>query len=388
MKRFLSFLNSKKILIVLAVVIVGAVLWNTLQFFEGFKEQEKVKMEILADAYVAFNKTNSEDDISLLVKIIENNKTIPMIVTEILSDGRDTIVMDQNITYPTEERLEVLKKKLKEMKAQHTPIEINVSKEKNQYIYYANSDILEKLKYYPLALIFVFLLFLGVLYAVTNASYNSDKNKLWNGMAKESAHQIGTPLSSLLGWVEILRTENIDQSYVDEMEKDVARLGVIANRFSKIGSQPVRTLCNPSELIATTVSYFKNRSSKNVLFFYEAPENTPEIKLNEELFGWVLENLIKNAIDAMQGRGEIKLELRGAPNELQLLVTDTGKGIPKKLQKKIFEPGFTTKERGWGLGLSLSKRIITTYHNGKIFVKQSQKNVGTTFQINLPKNTL
>lgn len=384
MNRFSSFLNSKKILIVLAVVIVGAILWNTFQFFEGFKEQEKVKMEILADAYVAFNKTTSDDDISLLVKIIENNKTIPMIVT----DDNDQILMDQNITHRSENKEAFLEKKLKEMKDLHKPIEINVSEGQNQYIYYSNSKILDKLRFYPLALVLIFLLFLGILYAVFNASYNSDKNKLWNGMAKETAHQIGTPLSSLLGWIEILRTESIDQDYVDEMEKDVARLGVIANRFSKIGSQPVRALHNPSELIETTLSYFTNRSSKSVQFFYEAPEKQTEIKLNEELFSWVLENLIKNAIDAMQGKGEIKIEQIETPHEIQLLVSDTGKGISKKLQKKIFEPGFTTKERGWGLGLSLSKRIIATYHNGKIFVKQSQKNEGTTFQINLPKNTL
>ncbi|MGY6649464.1 sensor histidine kinase [Wenyingzhuangia sp. IMCC45574] len=380
MNLFFQFLKSKKLLVLLAFGIVSSILWYTFQFFDGFKQQEEVKMEILAEAYVQFNNASGEDDISLLVKIIENNKTIPMIVID--EDGQ--ILLDKNIQYKEENKQDILKKSLQEMKYLHPPIEIDVL-EKKQYIYYSNSEILEKLRYYPLALILIFLIFLGVIYAVFTASYNSDKNKLWNGMAKESAHQIGTPLSSLLGWIEILRMENIDQSYVDEMQKDVDRLGIIANRFSKIGSEPNKSLHNPSELIEETIDYFKNRSSKSVLFSY-IPSKTPEIKLNQELFSWVLENLIKNAIDAMQGKGFINIELINTPLEVQILVTDSGKGIPKNLQKKIFEPGYTTKERGWGLGLSLSKRIIATYHNGKIFVKQSQKNKGTTFQINLPKS--
>lgn len=368
----------------MAFGIVCSILWNTFQFFDEFKQQEEIKMEILADAYVQFNKASSDDDISLLVKIIENNKTIPMIVT----NAEGTILLDQNISYKEKDKKQVLKKELKLMKSLHQPIEINVSENQNQYIYYSNSDILEKLRYYPLALVLILLLFLGVIYAVFTASYNSDKNKLWNGMAKESAHQIGTPLSSLLGWIEILRTENIDQTYVEEMQKDVDRLGIIANRFSKIGSEPNKTDCNASELTQETISYFESRSSKNIIFSYTASTQVGLVKLNPELFSWVLENLIKNAIDAMQGRGEINIQLQDSPLEMQILISDTGKGIPKNLHKKIFEPGFTTKERGWGLGLSLSKRIITKYHNGKIFVKQSQKNKGTTFQINLPKTTI
>lgn len=368
-------------LLVIAIGIVSAILWNTYQFFESFKQQEEIKMEILADAYFQFNKAKTEDDISLLVKIIENNKTIPMIVT----NGEGEILLDQNITYKKSNQEKVLSKKLKEMKRLHTPIEINISENKNQYIYYSNSEILERLRFYPLALIFIFIIFLIILYTVFTASSVSDKNKLWSGLAKETAHQIGTPLSSLLGWVAILRTEAIDQTYVDEIEKDVEHLSVIANRFSKIGSQPTRTISNPSILIEKTIAYFKVRSSKNILFNYTQPQQEILVKLNKDLFGWVLENLIKNAIDAMQGRGVIDISLKETSTDIQILITDTGKGIPKNLHRKIFEPGFTTKERGWGLGLSLTKRIITQYHNGKIFVKQSQKNTGTTIQINIPK---
>ncbi len=381
MKRFLKIIQSKRTLLLIATAIVGVILWNTFQFFEGFKQQEKIKMEILADAYFQFNKSQPNDDISLLVKIIENNNSIPMIVT----DDKGTILLDQNIRYSKNTKTKVLAEKLEEMKKFQPPIKINLPNHKNQFIYYATSEILDRLKYYPLALVAIFIVFLWIVYNVLNASSIADKNKLWSGMAKETAHQIGTPLSSLLGWVAILRTENIDQSYVDEIEKDVDHLSVIANRFSKIGSEPSLEYHKPSDSIEQTIAYFKVRSSKNVVFSYQTEIPHVKVKLNKDLFGWVLENLIKNAIDAMQGKGTIAIELLNSEKNIQILITDSGKGIPKKLHKTIFQPGYTTKERGWGLGLSLTKRIITQYHNGKIFVKQSQKDIGTTFQINIPK---
>ncbi|NIJ43938.1 hypothetical protein FHR24_000377 [Wenyingzhuangia heitensis] len=368
-------------LLVLATGIISVILWYTYIFFNSFQKQEEIKMEILAEAYVQFNKATNNEDISLLVKIIENNNSIPMIVTDV----EGTILLDQNIPYKENNKQKVLSKRLEEMKKVHLPIEINISKDKNQYIYYSNSEILNRLRFYPLALAFIFVIFLLIIYNVFNASSISDKNKLWSGMAKETAHQIGTPLSSLLGWVEILRSENIDQTYVDEIQKDVEHLNIIANRFSKIGSEPILNIHNPSLIIEDTIAYFKSRSSKNVVFNYNKPNNKLSVKLNKDLFGWVLENIIKNAIDAMSGKGNIDIQLRDTSNEIQILITDTGKGIPKNLQKKIFEPGFTTKERGWGLGLSLTKRIITKYHNGKVFVKQSQKHTGTTFLIKIPK---
>ncbi|MGY5352276.1 sensor histidine kinase [Wenyingzhuangia sp. IMCC45533] len=381
MPFILKIIQSKKMLLVIATAIVGIILFNTYHFFEGFKKQEEIKMEILADAYFQFNKAKVEDDISLLVKIIENNNSIPMIVT----DENDQILLDQNIEYKEKNKLDVLNKELEAMKLLHPPIKINLSNNKNQYIYYATSKILNKLKFYPLALVLIFIVFLWIIYLVFNASAVSDKNKLWSGMAKETAHQIGTPLSSLLGWVAILRTENINQTYVDEIEKDIDHLNVIANRFSKIGSEPTLAQNNPSEIIVNTIDYFKTRSSKNVVFNYTAPKEDISIKLNKDLFGWVLENLIKNAIDAMKGKGNIDIQLIDKNTEIQILITDTGKGIPKNLQKKVFEPGYTTKERGWGLGLSLTRRIIHQYHKGKVFIKQSQKHTGTTFQINIPK---
>jgi len=381
MKTFFKIIKSKKTLVVIATVIVGVILINTYQFFEGFKNQEKIKMEILADAYFQFNKAKPNDDISLLVKIIENNNSIPMIVT----DQEGTIILNQNIKFSNSSKEEFLAKKLKEMKELHPPIVIDLSKNKTQYIYYATSEILNKLRYYPLALIFIFIVFLGVVYLVITASSVSDKNKLWIGMAKETAHQIGTPLSSLLGWIAILRLEDIDQTYVDEIEKDVEHLSVIANRFSKIGSKPDLKPCNLIDIVDDKITYFKARSSRSIIFHFTKPSFNTIIPLNKDLFGWVLENIIKNAIDAMQGKGSVNIQIIDKNLELQLLITDTGKGIPKKSQKNIFEPGYTTKERGWGLGLSLTNRIITKYHKGKVFVKQSQKNTGTTFQINIPK---
>ena len=381
MNSILRFIRAKQILLLLAVGIVSIILWNTYQFFKEFQRQEIVKMEILADAYYQFNKAKPEDDISLLVKIIENNTSIPMIVT----DNKENILLDQNIQYQEEEKDHILKEKLKEMKGLHPPIEINISETKSQYIYYSHSEILNKLRYYPLALVLIFIVFLFIIYAVFNASSISEKNKLWSGMAKETAHQIGTPLSSLLGWVEILRTENVNPSYINEIEKDIEHLNIIANRFSKIGSKPILELHNPSEIIEKTIEYFKIRTSKSIVFNYNKPFDEVKIMLNKDLFGWVLENIIKNAIDAMQGKGNIDIQLININSGIQILITDTGKGIPKNLHKKIFEPGFTTKTRGWGLGLSLTKRIINKYHNGKVFVKQSQKHTGSTFQINIPK---
>lgn len=381
MNSILRFIKPKQILLAIAICIVGTILWNTYSFFKEFKDQEIVKMEILADAYFQLNKPKINDDISLLGNIIENNKTIPMIV----ADENENILFDRNITYTNKHKTKILREQLEEMKTLHEPIKINISNNKKQYIYYSYSKTLNKLKYYPLALVIIFIVFLIIIYTVFNASAMSEKNKLWTGMAKETAHQIGTPLSSLLGWVEILRSENVNENYVVEIEKDVEHLNIIANRFSKIGSEPILELNDVSETIEKAIEYFKTRSSENIAFNYSKPNKVIKTKFNIDLFSWVLENIIKNAIDAMQGKGNIDVQLIDVKSEIQILITDTGKGIPKNLHKKIFEPGFTTKKRGWGLGLSLTKRIINQYHRGKVFVKQSQKHTGTTFQINIPK---
>jgi hypothetical protein len=214
-----------------------------------------------------------------------------------------------------------------------------------------------------------------------NSNKIAETNKLWTGMAKETAHQIGTPLSSLLGWIAILKMEKVDDKYVEEIEKDVHRLNTIANRFSKIGSMPELKKENVVSITKTAFDYLESRSSKQITFSFSTNEDTIYTKLNTELFGWVIENLIKNAIDAMLGKGSLSIIIESTQKKVKITVSDSGKGMSKKLYKQIFKPGFTTKKRGWGLGLSLSKRIIQDYHNGKIFVKKSEIGKGSTFEI-------
>ena len=280
-----------------------------------------------------------------------------------------------------------LQAQLEIMKEQNNPIEIDFAKNRTQYIYYRNSDLLNKLSYYPLTLILILALFLALIYMMFTSNKIAEQNKLWTGMAKETAHQIGTPLSSLLGWIAILKMENVDDNYIDEIEKDVHRLNTIANRFSKIGSLPT---LKKYDVVASTkkaYEYLEYRSSKQIAFSFESSQQEIYTNLNEELYSWVIENLIKNSIDAMMGKGKLAVAISVDTEHIKINITDTGKGMAKSQLKKIFNPGVTSKKRGWGLGLSLSKRIIEDYHKGKILVKNSELNKGTTFQIILAKIT-
>ena len=277
-------------------------------------------------------------------------------------------------------------KQLDVMKNQNDPILVSHNKGNvKQLIYYRDSDLLTKLKYYPVALILILFLFASVIYLFFKSNKVAEQNKLWTGMAKETAHQIGTPLSSLLGWIEILRLENVDENTVTEIEKDVTRLNTIAERFSKIGSNPVLKKHNIVEATRNSFLYLQSRSSKQIEFKFKSLNEDIPIQLNIQLYSWVIENLVKNAIDAMEGKGKISLSIIEYDNDVSILITDNGKGISKNLQQKIFTPGFTTKKRGWGLGLSLAKRIIEDYHNGKISVLKSEIGKGTTFIISLKK---
>ncbi|WP_341216530.1 HAMP domain-containing sensor histidine kinase, partial [uncultured Wocania sp.] len=242
-----------------------------------------------------------------------------------------------------------------------------------------------KLKYYPLALILIIVLFIAVIFFFYSSNKNATQNKLWSGMAKETAHQIGTPLSSLIGWTEILKSEHVNPEYIFEIEKDVDRLKTITERFSKIGSIPTLEVADIIEETINSYDYLKSRSSKLIDFEIITPEGDIPVRLNKQLYSWVIENLVKNAIDAMKGRGKLTVEISQLENNIKVSVTDTGKGIPKNQFKKIFEPGFTTKKRGWGLGLSLTKRIVEDFHDGKIKVLQSEINKGTTIQIALTR---
>ncbi|MBL4604924.1 MAG: HAMP domain-containing histidine kinase [Flavobacteriaceae bacterium] len=381
----MSFLKStlllKRVAIFISFIIVSLILWNTYGFFKLFKNEERVKMEIVAAAQkeIAEN-TDLNASTVLPLAILQSNTKIPMI----LVDENGTIKEFFNLDSIKALDKKYLERQLARMKSQNQPIEIKYLSV-TEYIYYKDSDLLNKLTYYPLALILILTLFLAVIYMMFTSNKIAEQNKLWTGMAKETAHQIGTPLSSLLGWIAILKVEKISTKYVDEIENDVHRLNTIANRFSKIGSLPELKKHNIYDITKKTYDYLESRSSKQISFRFESEERELFSNLNIELFGWVIENLIKNAIDAMQGKGELSVHLTTDTKKIRINVTDSGKGIPKSKFKQIFKPGYTTKKRGWGLGLSLSNRIIKDYHKGKIFVKKSEINKGTTFQIVLNK---
>ncbi len=384
----MSFLKDtlllKRIVIIISFSIVTLILWNTYSFFKRFKNEERLKMEIVATAMKEFaTNQDLEADVSLEDKIIKSNTNIPMILVD--ENGNIGANSYLNLDPVKAKDPAFLLKQLEIMKEQNSPIEINFAKNRTQYIYYRNSDLLNKLSYYPLTLILILTLFLTVIYMMFTSSKVAEQNKLWTGMAKETAHQIGTPLSSLLGWIAILKMENVDDKYVDEIEKDVHRLNTIANRFSKIGSLPTLKKLDIIAVTKNAYEYLEYRSSKQISFSFNTSETNLYSTINDELYSWVIENLIKNAIDAMLGKGELAVAITADAKKIKIDITDTGKGMAKSQFKKIFKPGFTTKKRGWGLGLSLSKRIIEDYHKGKIVVKNSEINKGTTFQIVLDK---
>ena len=380
MSRFFNFLTSKSILFFFSFALLGFVLWNSYDFSKKFKIDQRSQMEILAKVYDRFGTADLSQDLSLEAKIIESNYNIPMIVT----DGKGLVLMKRNLDSIKALDSIYLSEQLLLMKSENEPVVISYLKDKKYVIYYRDSDLLTRLKYYPLALFLMMFLFSGVIYMVFRTSKVAEQNKLWSGIAKETAHQIGTPLSSLMGWVELMKLQNTAMAVVPELEKDIDRLNTIADRFSKIGSTPTLAPLEICAVVQNTVSYFQARSSKSIVFQFEKPIAQVWVQANEQLFGWVLENLIKNAIDAMSGRGTLTLEI--SPKEsgmVAIFVADTGKGIPRKLQKKVFKPGFTTRARGWGLGLSLSKRIVENYHSGKLVVKKSELGKGTTFAVQL-----
>jgi len=383
---FMNFTTNtfffKRVAVLTSLVIVSLVLWNTFIFFQKFKKEERIKIEILAAAQKEL-ATNSDlnASVDLPLKVIESSNNIPMI----LVNAKGEILEIQNLDPVKSLDKNYVAKQLQIMKSQNKPIEVSYKGKNKQFVYYKDSELLDKLTYYPIALILILILFLSVIYLFYNSNKIAETNKLWTGMAKETAHQIGTPLSSLLGWIAILKMEKVDNKYVEEIEKDVSRLNTIANRFSKIGSTPELKKENIVTITKTAFDYLASRSSKQISSTFWASEDVIYTNLNTELFGWVIENLLKNAIDAMSGKGSLQVKIENTQKKVKITVSDTGKGMPKKMYKQIFKPGFTTKKRGWGLGLSLSKRIVEDYHKGKIFVQKSEVGKGTTFEILLEK---
>jgi len=340
-------------------------------------------MSVWAKAQEALDRDPAPEDadLDLILEILNNNTTIPIIHTD--TDGE--IAYTTNIDPGKLEDPERAEKLLASLKDENEPIIINLGNGEKQYIYYGNSPVLNSLKYYPIGLVLIGFLFIGVVYFFYTTTKNSEQNKLWAGMAKETAHQIGTPLSSLIGWTEILKQENVKESYITEMEKDITRLETITERFSKIGSAPILEKTNIVEATQNTYDYLRTRSSRLIEFSINTPEANIPVMLNRQLYSWTIENLVKNAIDAMRGKGKLSISIQEDQKWAHICITDTGKGLEKNKFKLIFEPGHTSKKRGWGLGLSLAKRIIEGYHHGRIKVAESEINKGTTFKISLRK---
>lgn len=380
----MKLINNTKLrytIILLSLGILCLILWNTYQLFQTFKQEERVKMEIWANAYNGINTADENDNIDLSLNnfVITQNTTIPIAMINPEGIIEEVANVDEKIT----ENTKLKERFVSQLKAQNPPIEIS-HPSGTFYIYYGNSSLVNKLKYYPLALISILILFGGLVYSYFRTNRISAENRLWAGMAKETAHQIGTPLSSLLGWIELMKLQKVDEQIVDEVGKDVRRLEVIADRFSKIGSVPVLEKINIVEATQSSLTYLSARSSKQIDFSFSNNDAEIWVNLNPALHHWTIENLVKNAIDAIKGKGKISVDITADKNNVTLKVTDNGKGIAKNQFKKIFEPGFTTKKRGWGLGLSLTKRIVQDYHKGKIKVIQSVPYSETVFSIVYP----
>lgn len=371
---------TRWIIIMASFVIVSLILWNTYTFFQIFKNEERLKMEVWANAQKSLINANETTDVDLPLQIFNNNTTIPLILIE-----NNTIRSTANIDEKIVNDKKLVQEYLLQLKKENEPIVTEYLPGKFQYLYYGNSSLINKLKYYPVALLLIIFLFGALVYNFYRSTKMATQNKLWAGMAKETAHQIGTPLSSLIGWLEIMKADNVDETTVSEIEKDINRLQTITDRFSKIGSEPILEEKNVIEETEQSFDYLKSRFSHQVEFSFKAPKYPVIIALNPTLHSWTIENLVKNAIDAMKGKGKLSVVIEDEPHQLKIRVSDTGKGIQKNQFKKIFEPGFTTKKRGWGLGLSLTKRIVEDYHKGKIKVLHSEINKGTTIQITFKK---
>ena len=372
--------TTRWIIIFISFLIISLILWNTYTFFQIFKNEERIKMNLWANASKTLINADENTALDLPLEIINNNNSVPVMLTMY---GK--VISSKNIPDEIIEDKDKLSAYLANLKNENEPILIEYAPGKQQQVYYGNSALLKKLKYYPVALLLIIFLFGALIYNFYKSTKMATQNKLWAGMAKETAHQIGTPLSSLIGWVEILKTEDIDQSITVEIEKDIERLQTITDRFSKIGSVPVLEEHNIITETLHIYEYLQSRFSKQVTFSYNAPEKPILVMINPTLHSWTIENLVKNAIDAMKGKGSLDLQIEQDAHHVKINVKDSGTGIAKNQFKTIFEPGFTTKKRGWGLGLSLTKRIVEEYHSGKIKVLHSEIGKGTTFQISLNK---
>ncbi len=373
----------KTVLLFLALVIAASSFWFTSELVSNLSKEERHKIKIWADASKELQAVPLTGDVPLyLFEIIQENKTIPRILT----DSAGNILTSMNLDAEKEHDEEYLKKQIELMEIAHEPIVVTFADKSINYIYYKDSTILTQLSYYPIVQFFIIFLFLVVVYIALSISETSEQNRLWVGMSKETAHQLGTPISSLLAFVELLKAKDENDVMAIEVEKDVQRLEKITERFSRIGSAPLLVDANITLVLKKAIEYLKTRTSPNVNFIQKYDESVDiYAPINVALFEWVIENLWKNALDAMNNMGEIVIILKQTEHLVFIDISDTGKGITKRRFNTIFKPGYTTKSRGWGLGLSLVKRIIESYHKGKIYVRYSEIGRGTTFRMVLKK---
>ena len=387
--NYTSGKTFKYLFVLTAVVIAIASVWITLSLANELKEEERKKIEIWAESVALIMSQALSEDLDNpdafnnydlhLVKIIESNTTIPTIYT----DEMGSVLGSPNVVFPAkEDSTFFIEKKIKAFKKKHEPITISYDNTV-LYVYYDESTVLKQLQIFPFIQLTVVFVFIVISFLALNSTQKAEQNKVWVGLSKETAHQLGTPISSLMAWVEYLKTKEMDVQLLNEMDKDVQRLKIIAERFSKIGSKGDAEPMDLAVAVGHAVEYMSRRISSKVSISTQMPDEAIILNLNESLFSWTLENLIKNAVDAMDGQGEINIQASRKGKKMILDVSDTGKGIPKSKFNTVFRPGYTTKARGWGLGLSLVKRIIESYQKGKIYVYKSELGKGTTFRIEL-----
>lgn len=371
-----------------AIIGIGSLLYTN-QLVKLLAHEEKKKIELWAEATRQLADLSDitepdipQKDIGFPLQVVEYNTTIPVII----ADQEDNILYYRNMDSLKMLNPDYSRRQLGKMKSESEPIAIELGESIVQYVYYRNSTLLVQLTYYPYVQLGVILLFILVAYLAFSASRRAEQNQVWVGLSKETAHQLGTPTSSLIGWVELLKEKHPDKKLVSELEKDASRLEEITERFSKIGSKPVLKNANIQEVLKDSVAYIESRTPDGVKFTFDPGGKDFVVPINRALFQWVVENLCKNSVDAMEGKGNIRISVNEQHKQVLIDFEDSGKGIPKNRHKTIFKPGYTTKMRGWGLGLSLAKRIIEIYHKGKIFVLHSEADKGTVIRIMLQKS--
>lgn len=381
---------------IVTVAVVGVFLWLSNSLVKDLSEQERARMQIWADATreittISTDENSPATNFDFLLSIIEENRNIPVLLT----DDHGNIINHRNFDLPepvdslnplyiSPANMEFLRHKLESLRNTQNVIHIVIAQGNNQHLYYEDSRLLKSLSLYPYVQVAIMLAFVLVVYYAVTSTKRAEQNKVWVGLSKETAHQLGTPISSLMAWMELLATMGVDEEVVGEMDKDVKRLATIASRFSKIGSAPGLDTENLNTVVERSTSYMRTRISQRIDLTVSLSDKPLEVRLSSPLLEWVMENLIKNAVDAMEGHGSITVDTRRDERWAVIDVTDTGKGISRKNLKTVFKPGYTTKKRGWGLGLALARRIIEEYHHGRIYVAQSEPGRGTTFTIRLP----